>query len=138
MYEMSQRHLVWVAENRVKPCNSVQRASAGMTSYQPYTFTLCLSLSSDRFSLRLLKSLDMSISAVHITTGQIYISASFFLPQRDVYTSHDSVQGRNVNFENTENKLKKVGRTERETVGNIDRKKEYGRQTELKADRRTR
>jgi hypothetical protein len=23
MYEMSQRHPVWVAENRVKPCNSV-------------------------------------------------------------------------------------------------------------------
>ncbi len=25
MYEMSQRHPVWVAENRVKPCNSVER-----------------------------------------------------------------------------------------------------------------
>jgi hypothetical protein len=25
MYEMSQRHPVWVAENRVKPCNSVYR-----------------------------------------------------------------------------------------------------------------
>ncbi len=23
MYEMSQRHPVWVAENHVKPCNSV-------------------------------------------------------------------------------------------------------------------
>jgi hypothetical protein len=24
MYEMSQRHPVWVAENHVKPCNSVR------------------------------------------------------------------------------------------------------------------
>jgi hypothetical protein len=24
MYEMSQRHPVWVAENHVNPCNSVQ------------------------------------------------------------------------------------------------------------------
>ncbi len=24
MYEMSQRHLVWVAKNHVNPCNSVQ------------------------------------------------------------------------------------------------------------------
>jgi hypothetical protein len=52
-------------------------------------------------------------------------------------TSHGSVQGRNIIFENRENKLKK-GEEQKERVRNIDRKKQCGRQTELKADRRTR
>ncbi len=39
MYEMSQRHPVWVTENHVKPCNSVPRAGlhadAGLFSKFP-------------------------------------------------------------------------------------------------------
>ncbi len=39
MYEMSQRHPVWVAENHVNPCNSVGRSCAticisGVREYQ--------------------------------------------------------------------------------------------------------
>jgi hypothetical protein len=28
MYELSQRHPVWVAENHVNPCNSVRKSAA--------------------------------------------------------------------------------------------------------------
>jgi hypothetical protein len=41
MYEMSQRHPVWVAENHVKPCNSVSTPRNNDKLAKPLTY-LCV------------------------------------------------------------------------------------------------
>ncbi len=42
MYEMNQWHVVWVAENHVKPCNSVESVhNKGVLVIQFYKHTLC-------------------------------------------------------------------------------------------------